>query len=444
MIVRCCVVSKTGPYYSQPSSFPYVGTSQATDNFPSIYPLGFQLATALNGITCSSNITMSVEGVAPNRQVVLRYNVCPYVLSAVLNPTTAIFDVVMSEGTGGLEIRYYQMPNIPAGNVQYITIGIHGDADVYTQYTAFSQFNYAPFSAGLSQILAGSTLTYTYTGVSQLAGCSALGANFTSLSQSDLVYVDPIKNNTYYIRPCSHVSAPVCANQANTALASVCLVSPTGNSTMISQYNPSAVFWNSSPAGAGVRMTLSDGAYCSGQPRTSVIDYLCVKGNTSTALLSVVEAPACTTTITIQTPLACTSTPACFATVTGDQYSYTACPTVPAPLVQTNPVYIYDGGRATSDDSVNRTALPIVFHVYGVAFDYVWVGSNGNLQFGPAGSTSAFLTLPVSASSDDTLPLIAPFMADLGCAGLEWNSNYVKQSVKHTHEVPRCCWSSVS
>ena len=324
-------------------------------------------------------MTVSTEGTAPQRQYVIRYNVCSSRLAGLLNPPKTLFDVVLSEGEpGGIEFRYYSVPAIAS---QYVAIGIHGNADL-TQYTQL-QYGYIQLTSAMASQLTGATASFEYTGQSALSGCSAFGANFSSVSQADLVFTNAAANYTIYARPCGEVAAPACSANPATAFASVCQVSSAGP-VVLSEYVPSAVAYSATPAGLGVRQSLSDGAYCSVSggsyaPRITQTDYLCVQGNSTTALLNVVENPPCTFTLSIQTPAACMASTACIAQV-GDQYNWQLCPYVVPALGQTSPQFVFNGASAVADNVVVRVALPFAFHMYGVAYDYVWVSTDGLLQ----------------------------------------------------------------
>ena len=253
---------------------------------------------------CTSNVSVSTEGRRPHSpSYVIRFTACSNYEAALLQPIYALFDVLLSEGEpGGVEVRYYQVPAISS---QYSAVGIHGNVDLQ-QFTQLNHYGYTQLTPTVASQLTGATVTFQYTGKSAEAGCTAFGVDFSPVSQSDLVYVNASAGYTIYARPCGQVNATACSTNPTTAAAAVCQVGTAGP-TSLSEYTPGGVSYSSSPAGPGVRQTLQDGAYCgvsggSYNPRVTNTDYLCVKGNSTTALLRVVENPACTFTLSIQTP----------------------------------------------------------------------------------------------------------------------------------------------
>ena len=394
------------PYTSTFSTWPTAGTSSGVDGWPLVLGFGGN-SYFLNGVP-NTGITYSTEGTAPNRQFVVRYRARSYSTAAW---NIYSFDVVLTEGLpGGVEIRYYILP---AASLLYFTAGIHGDAD-NQQYAALGLANYQPLTATLAGQLQGATMSFTYTGRTPSAACQAFGVDLSTISSSDLVYVDNVKNYTYYFHPCAAVSVPICANTVSLSHAQVCQVSFTLTSNAaLSVWNPTAVVYAPSANSSAVfRQILADGASCSGgAARITYVDYFCARGTTSSVLAFVAEAPTCTYTLQVQTPAVCASPLAC-TTVSGDQYNGTLCPTVPNPLTQTSPTSILAG-----QDNNNRwVPMPFSFPVYGVYYNRMYVSSNGLLQFGASAANDAgdvVTSLPAQQNLIDALPLIAAFGSDL-------------------------------
>ena len=412
------------PYTSTYGAISTSGQTSGEDAYPVLLPFGgnYNLATGipLAGFPSNSSISYSTEGVAPNRQFIARFSnlVFSTYSQYLYNFQGVSFDVVLSEGEpGGIQFRYYSVPSFTGALgvqfVRYVTIGMHGNADLVNQWTALSAYNYVSLSQPLAANLQGATATFSYTGITGSAACGAAGANFTALNSVDLVYSDVVGANTYYVRPCGTVNASICSSSVYTSHAQVCQVPfNAASGYLISVYNPSGIYWQPSPVAPGVRERTLDGQYCPSPvfaPRIVNLDYICNPLALTANISSVTESPQCTYNIAIQTAAACSASWSCYAYNDGSVYSAQICGTSAAYLTQTNPRSILAG----VDDGTSRQQLAFPFHFYGVPWDRVYVNSNGALQFGGSSAGGVFNTLPIPASSWDATPAFLPFGRDL-------------------------------
>ena len=93
------------------------------DVLPVFAPFWTNLVNGFNNATNPGSITWSLEDSAPNRQLLIRFNSVEY-LGQSMAPviTGASFDVVLSETSNALEVRFYHVDPNPAP----VSIGVHG------------------------------------------------------------------------------------------------------------------------------------------------------------------------------------------------------------------------------------------------------------------------------------------------------------------------------
>lgn len=292
------------PYLSNWQAAPSFGMTGSENSWPAIGAFSAALsAQTFAGVPNNANLTYSIEGVYPTRQAVIRFANMKYYNFRGSFDMSVSFDIILNEGVNSpVEIRYYDVsPNGAIGS--YLTIGMHGNAEI-SQYTSY--VSYSPITPNLAYQLQGSTLTFTYTGVSSDRVCFAFGVNFTNaMPAQDLTYNDT--NFNYYINPCAVLTTNPCSSWPS---ASICQRGNDGSTNALAVYNPNNIQWSLLPSSLGARATMLSGSYCSvrQQQREVHIDWICASDQTS-RLVSVNDTLACEYVITIETSLACNIRP---------------------------------------------------------------------------------------------------------------------------------------
>jgi hypothetical protein len=128
--------------------------------------------------------------------------------------------------------------------------------------------------------------------------------DLSSLSTSDITYVDNLYNYTYVLRPCGSVSFAKCQSASNTQNAMFCQADLNDATTYnLAVYNGYVTQYT--PIRNGVRMTVADGTLCGANARVTIVNFMCDTTATTARLVNVTEAPICTYTATVRTNLVC-------------------------------------------------------------------------------------------------------------------------------------------
>ena len=408
----------------------------------------------------NGNVSWSLETVAPGqRAIVIRYSNIAYLEDSYYgNNDMFSMDVLLYESpVGQIDVRYYRIDVDESGTTSY-QIGMQsnegllgaaggpqgngysGYGGYYSSY--FVPYDELPVDATAQSTLQGTVLTFNFTGIvdNSSSACGGLGYDFRNISQSDLSYWDQAEGWLYYVRLCSAVSQPVCAAslapQGYRAMICQAQASKQGvpdNFTFpLAVYNPNAIYWQYLIN--GVRATLQDGLKCSivrGQPRVSIINFICDPTAVTANITSFSENPSCTYNFNINTNLACgngsrtnqqgavpSTLPTC-QSITGVGYSATWCPralTSPAAVVpQTLPNLVVDSNLA-SDDAYDTITIGFNVNLYGTNYSVLAIDSNGLITFGPVPTSSfspgSFPDLGLGSTAN-YFPLIAPLWVDM-------------------------------
>ena len=284
-----------------PGPFPDLGFNGTADFFPLIAPLWVDtIDVAAYYATSDYNgfIGYSLEGTAPARRFFVRFSNVEYSAaqdSAV--PGTCSFDVVLSENSTDIEVRYYYIAPNPS-SFDALVVGMHGqNATVYTAVQ-----NAPLLSVDVAARLSYSSIVYSYTGPTEAAVCG--GGVFPQLASiPDLSLT--FGTASYTLKPCGVTSTSSCVSSSlPTQAASVCLVQG-ANTFSLATDNPTATLWyvTSNTSARSVTQDGASSASCGGTP-TVIVDYVCAS-NASTAVLSSVAVSGCTYSFVVNSDLLC-------------------------------------------------------------------------------------------------------------------------------------------
>ena len=111
----------------------------------------------LNPLAAPASRTYATIGTAPNRQFILRYSQVPLYGTIADLPLTC--DVLLSEGSNQIEVRYYQVPAF-LSTTSYVDVGIQNSVSggLYDYVSLLSVVNPTPFTA---YALTGLSLFFT-------------------------------------------------------------------------------------------------------------------------------------------------------------------------------------------------------------------------------------------------------------------------------------------
>ena len=283
--------------------FPGMGLP-STDNFPIIAPLltdlnnGFDVAAPL--WNNAGVISYSVEGAAPNRQLIIRFLTVNLCLSRdSVSPHTVTFDVVLTEGRpGGIEVRFYR---IQINQGLAVQVGVHGLGSA--AYTAV--VDNAPLTVALASQLTSSSAVFSYTGPSSAAACGGRLVNLSSIS-ADLTFRDSSSGLLFTLHPCGPTSASACSLNSSTAIASICVESDDGSpATPLAVYTPTSVSYSLSAPGT-LTESMQDGVDCGGSTATSTqVSYVCSAEAEQPVLISAQQTADCQYAFTVLTAVVC-------------------------------------------------------------------------------------------------------------------------------------------
>ena len=250
--------------YSDPNELIPVPESE-TDMAPLIAPFWTDLF--LN--QSYGNISVSLEGTAPNRYAIIRWDHITYKATHSGVSTwsaAATFDVVLYEGSAGVfDVIYYTLDDNVGVSTVYTashSIGAQSnDAGVsysiltlnstlISAYTVSgSYFPYNPTGFQVLRSLAGNFTRYTFLGtdVSQ-STCGGAGFDFSAYAAlPDLVYTNPTNSSiNFYYNPCGVVSVSACTSTVGAEHAAACLVRGT-TATLIADYEPQQALYRALP-----------------------------------------------------------------------------------------------------------------------------------------------------------------------------------------------------
>ena len=426
------------PFYGSAESIP--AQLSYADSLPMIAPWWNSLY--LN--TSVGNISWSVEGAAPSRSFVVRFNHIIYYGSSTDsgNPGSdsgVTFDAVLYEGVGGgFDFKYYAIQTPPPSDgtdpgFYSISIGAENNDDGQTySILSYDGVRASESSAffGVLANLSGQSAHWSYMGQDDSTRtCSGAGFDFSAYANmADLTFTDA-SNTTYYVHPCGAVTAAACASSVEGAQA--CAVSPTGSATLIARYQPAEATYNvlsGSPV-QGVQVAYQNGAYCNALSAESIaaFNFVCDRtATTAPVLQNVTVYSTCLYTITMRSSIACgaanvaplnsTSTLTSCVSATGSNYTSTWCPlnatSIGAtPITQTNPQVVpLPPTPSYIPIAVATVPIGFTFSMYGTPYQTVSVGSHGVLSFGSVPSANSLSSFPIVAGSGvDDYPLIAAF-----------------------------------
>ena len=148
--------------------------------------------------------------------------------------------------------------------------------------------------------------------------CGTTGLDLTSITSTDLVYVDTTRNYTYYYRPCGVVTSPQCANNsyADVDASMLCQAAGTAgeltsNAYDLAWWNPTLANWRRRQNGNWWQLTISDGQTCdaaAGVSRQLTVNFMCSASATTPVMTLVNETTTCYYVATVMTALACNTT----------------------------------------------------------------------------------------------------------------------------------------
>ena len=248
------LVTFDAPYTGSPNTaVPFGGILGSGDYLPAIMPLWTNLINEPNvlstlqpGTSAPSNITWSVEGSAPNRQLIIRWSALQYYYMVLWANYGASFDLVLNEGdASSFEFRYYK---IDPSTLNFATIGIRGDDGTYAVANSYTSIaNYQVLSGPMVTNLQGATVVFNYTGqkASDASVCGLGSYSLASLTGADIIFNSTTTSYYYYYRPCGPALFPACHQSIVDATTSMCQVSYNLlNVYSLSNYNPSATHYS--------------------------------------------------------------------------------------------------------------------------------------------------------------------------------------------------------
>ena len=107
-------------------------------------------------------------------------------------------------------------------------------------------------------------------------------------------------------------------------------------------------------------------------------------------------------------------TPFAISVTEGDQYTATQTVGVPDLIEQTAPQLVFSSASWFDGMAAAQIALPFPVYIYGSPRPSVYIGTNGNLQFGSQLSSTSWDYLPISTYDYYLqLPVFEPFYANL-------------------------------
>lgn len=291
--------------------------------------------------------------------------------------------------------------------------------------------NYEQLNNELAAQLTGSTLKFHYTGVQQVDFCKGVqgGYNFSSLMSHEISF--NTSTFVYWYRPCAVVQAAKCQAAYATSSATLCkaYLSTSTTTTLLARDAPSATAWQVIDSET-VRATYRSGAYCSSisGPREVVADFRCNQDASTAPFISYLnENTTCMTYLVVQSSLACSAPPSCTLIPGGNKYNAVKCDSSwdrQTPVNLTNPTTVL----VDSDDGTLFVDIPWNQRLYGMNnYNNLWICVNGWLGFGAQSASILSGSMPLTASRQNVLPVVAAFMTDLhnsnrdGDASISWS-----------------------